>query len=528
MGSFSHTTRISPERLQKLQELQADSYARLDEGIESAMTYIQELESSPPPELDEGDLENIRASILIDVGTETKNIELIEEGVSLLRSLIEKFPDRLDLNYNLANGLSGIAHSQPEREGKWFTATSKFRREARSLLDRVATNCGNNDLKSRCLANKANLLAEAHRWFEAYEGYRDAVQTDRKNGVASSGAAKLLLRLVKHGIGPKNIYEGVARRYIELARKYQGEISRYSSVAREHIEALPNHDTLPTWVEDQDVLDSYAQFVAREGLALSPTIEGLGGLVKQWDSLCIDSVIQTIESRESVPTVFTALNMLKSDYLAARWVCYEGIHKTNAPESGTYIDTLDYGVYGIQQSLLIQGQKAAIDILDKVAVATVEYLNIKCARKRVYFHDLWWKPEKGVVDIREWRGEIKDEIGRNNVALVALSELAEDCLQGGVLARRRELRNAGTHRLMVLHDLSYCPLRVSECIEHENLSDFEKLALDSLRSARAAILYFVMMVSLREARSRSDADGPLGVLPLFLYSEIRSDGDELK
>jgi len=40
------------------------------------------------------------------------------------------------------------------------------------------------------------------------------------------------------------------------------------------------------------------------------------------------------------------VQQLKSDFLAARWIAFEAIYST-APETGKYLDTLDYATYGV-------------------------------------------------------------------------------------------------------------------------------------------------------------------------------------
>ena len=124
----------------------------------------------------------------------------------------------------------------------------------------------------------------------------------------------------------------------------------------------------------------YEKFVARHRLVLSLTIEGLDCSLKRWDSLCFDSITEPVGSASGVPPLFAMLNVMKSDFLAARYLAYQAL-TAKFPDSGFYTDTLDYAVYGIAPSLLSLAQRACIDVLDKIAAATTEYLAFRVTRK---------------------------------------------------------------------------------------------------------------------------------------------------
>jgi len=74
--------------------------------------------------------------------------------------------------------------------------------------------------------------------------------------------------------------------------------------------------------------------------------------------------------------IFAAFNQLKSDFLAARWILPLS-HLQHGPLKRESIwTTLDYATYGVAMSELLLAQRSAVDILDRVAVARVEYLHL--------------------------------------------------------------------------------------------------------------------------------------------------------
>lgn len=203
----------------------------------------------------------------------------------------------------------------------------------------------------------------------------------------------------------------------------------------------------------------------------------------------------------------------------ARWVARES---GSTPETGRYTDTLDYAIYGIDQSLLVLSQRAALDLLDKIAVTTTEYLDLGDKARSVYFRTRWHEQGKR-PEQRDWQPAIRDEIERGATSLVALAELAEDIDVGGSLSSRRETRHAGTHRLVVLHDQGCRPSRPSRYILHQEESQFVETVIESLRTARAAILYFVAFVNRREARNHREAKGPLGTMYAPPHEWVRDE-----
>ena len=274
----------------------------------------------------------------------------------------------------------------------------------------------------------------------------------------------------------------------------------------------------------------YARFVAGHDLPLSLAIEDLHLKHQHWDTLLLGSVTQdTSKATAEPPAIFGMFNTLKSDYAAARWLAYQALFG-DPPEAAHYADTLNYVNYGIEQSLLTLAQRSAVDLLDRIAVAATEYLDLGgLPLKKIYFRNRWHKDV--YADDLEWRSDVATEIEQGNWALIALAELAEDfAREEGFLSSKKDVRNASTHRFVILHEMGTSCEGNSDYVEHRGESEFAKSTLDSLRVARAAIFYLAELVALREARM-SEQDGlamPMGV-PLqheFRGSENEEYGSE--
>jgi tetratricopeptide (TPR) repeat protein len=440
---------------------------------------------------------SLKAGILVDAGSRAKNKEAIEEGLALFERLLAKFPKEASHHYNLANGLVSLADQEPYTGSTWYLRTADARRQARSHFQKAISSQDNTAVLSTALTNLGNALLKAHRWVEAYDAYAGALKQDSSNAVAATGAAKILLRCVARGIGDKRILQSVAACHLKTANLHPERLADLAGQRAQKQLAQLLKTRLPSR-KPPDIKDAndYEQFVARHRLALSPTIEGLDCSLKRWDSLRFHSITETIGTSSGVPPLFAMLNMMKSDFLAARHLAYQAL-SSKFPESGLYADTLDYAVYGIVPSLLSLAQRACIDMLDKIAVATTEYFDIPGNAKVVYFWSRWFdNTPKG--EPLAWHPSLRPYIDKGNTALIALAEISFDIGGEGFLVRKKAFRHASTHRFTVLHDEGCDPSRASVHIEHCNLAEFKTHLIESLQLARAAILYFVEMISISE------------------------------
>jgi hypothetical protein len=201
--------------------------------------------------------------------------------------------------------------------------------------------------------------------------------------------------------------------------------------------------------------------------------------------------------------------------------------EADIPETGAYTDTLDYARYGIKQSLLVLAQKAAVDVLDKVAAAANVYLKLGGNPQAVYFGTCWHtrdEAEKGrLATPLKWLKTVEDEVMAGNVALIALTELAHDYYDG-YLRSKKHARNAGTHRFVVLHDVWVDGRATSsKILDRHNEDEFEQIAIESLQVARAALFYFQEVVSARERRLSRSGNGLVAPLVLPPHHYIRGE-----
>jgi len=344
-----------------------------------------------PDEVLNKDLVDALASgTLVDAGAVAHDRAAVDEGVAILERLHADSPLRGDVAYCLANGLSAQADLDATAYPEWYLETSDIRRRARRLYQLAGSEQSTPiEIRAQSYTNLGNSLLRAYRFVEAYDCYSRALKCDSTNGVALTGAARVLLWLSRVGTGDSQVLLAVAARYLSKAKENPERIRELAGeqTYRKLSELLETN--IPAGeLPDLSDASEYQQFVAKHRLSLSPTIEGLDLTMSLWDSLRIHKITERVDAGSGVPQLFGMFNVLKSEYLAARYFAYSALNES-IPESGKYSDTLDYACYGIKPSMLTLAQRGCLDLLDKVAVAASEYLRLPSSPSRISFTNRW-------------------------------------------------------------------------------------------------------------------------------------------
>lgn len=482
----------------EISDLQSKLYGLLERDPGEAVAAARNL--VPTELLGEDLIDNLKACVLVDAGKAGKDKEAVEEGVKIFRKIFHNDPERPDIRYNLANGLFGLSEMEDVSDGIWHLNTWEMRREARRLYEFTTRNSKDPNLATQALTNIGNLLWRSYRWVEAYDSYIEAMNHDPSNGIAAARAAQLLLYYADIGIGDPEVLKGVALRHIHIFKDSSENILKYGGRrALESLSKLLESGAAKKPDRDTANLNRYESFVAKNRLALSATIEGLDRSASYWDSLIISSINKPVNIESGVSPVIAMFNIMKADYLLARRLAYYAF-KGSFPESGNYYDTLDNANYGMDSSLITLAQRACFDILDKVAIAAAEYLGIKDLPRSVHFGNIWHKKSRKTEVRFEWRPEILAEVEKGNSAIIALAELSEDLRGRGYLKVKKSLRNAATHRFVVLHKTSVEKVRKNKYIDHYTLDTIRSELISTLKMVRSTLLYFVEMIAIHEAQ----------------------------
>jgi hypothetical protein len=462
--------------------------------------------------------------MLINLGEMRHEQDTVAAGIEIARYALsqEHFPElHGQLKYNIANGLSALyvmdlvtwRAANPKGAPGSFALEDRDRlRQTRTLLA-AAASAEHSDTRGRALCNLGNTLNHSGRWVEAYQAYVDALTADPTNGNAAGNAAELLRVRAARGRGLSGHYAAVYEKYRLQAQKHRGrtvELAGEDTARR--WDALPPAGPSGHVAHGGDPLDMYQQWIKEHRLALTVAVEGLGSDEPRWDSATVGSVTVSVDEPDP-PSIFMSMNVLKSEYLVARRLAYEGERLLNESpysqhpsDSGVYADTLDMSLYGEPPARLILAQRATLDMLDKIAVAANDHFQTGVSPRKVTFA-AYWRPGTE-PDLRKGLPLSSSAVS----AAVALAELAYDIDTEGLYPEAKTLRNAGTHRLVHLtHD---APTGATE-LAHSSI-DAKALThatRQSLRVARAAYIYLIDLV--QDQQDELGGAGEAFTLPLF-------------
>nr|WP_263642066.1 LA2681 family HEPN domain-containing protein [Aeromonas hydrophila] len=475
-------------------------------------------------------LMGLKAAILVDGGALTQQQDAIEEGIILLRELHSSFPIA-SVTYNLGNGLIAAADSSSQI-ADWLShheLTRERRAEARRCFWTVAHDMeANLELRTQAWTNLANQFSSSYRLGEAQDGWLAALDADPKNGVAAFAAARNLLWLYELG-GCSELTRIEAIMLAKIADQHKERVIQYAGT-----QAAEQIATFACQLEEPPIrslhIDPFISWVERERLTLAPAVELIDPSMGKLDWLMLPGIMEREPSVAGMPPpVFAMFNMLKSDFILARDLLWRALDENAWPTTGRFGDTLDYATYGPDTSALILVHRTALDLLDKIAVVANHYFELGLPPGKVYFGKLWRGNPDKTTSIRPLLEKVERVIREGTPALYGLVELAEDYENNsGILRSQKDLRNAGTHRFVVLHDFGDpAQSRQAPEVEHHRRESFTQEVLRALRVARSAIQMLALSISQHEQVLAQRADGFIGSMLVPDHDWVRGRSDEI-
>lgn len=478
-------------------------------GARDVLRLSEDIGASGLAELEMAGLRFTCSSLVINAGADLGDVDLLTQGKELASWALNATPQDQPLHYqciyNVANATLAMCDlglpTQSTREEQLAGILENRRthrtvlRDARRMLEAVGSSpIADPHTRSSAYCNLANCLDHSERWAEAYDFYLLALDVDPTNGNAAGNLAQLLMNRIRSGIGQTGHIAAVYDKYVNLAQ-----------LLRERTVAYAGEGTAARWdsLEETESLghlahglegsgDEYRRWVAAHRLALSAAVEGLGSDDAHWDGAVIE-VLHGAAIEDMTPPILAEMNVLKSDFLVSRRLAFDGYEQVaEGPEqkdddSGYYVETLDYSLYGTQYSKLLLAQRSALDVLDKTAVVANEHFGIGDDANRVSFRQFWATKDGRV------RSKLQEDPQRS-LAAFALSELAFDMDKDGMYAPSQALRNAGTHRIVhaAVLDATGVTVDARSRIDVLELVDSTILALQVTRSA---YLYLIDLIA---------------------------------
>lgn len=502
-------------------ELSFKLSALLDSDPVEAVKLARKIDLKKPQRIN---LMALQAATLVDGGALANQQDAIEEGLALFRQLHGLHPNA-DFTYNLANGLvAAVGH--PPHGPDWLDhqeRTRDNRTEARRCYWDVTQDLAADvQLRTQAWTNLANQFSGSFRLGEAHDARLAALEVDPTNGAAAGSAAKELLWLYEQG-GCSDLTRIEAILLAKIASRYRDRLAQYvGSQAAKQIVAFANELGDPP--SRSPHADPFISWVERERLTLAPVVELVDPAVDKLDWLVLPGILERENETKSMPPpVFAMFNVMKSDFILARDLAWRSRDDSVWPTTGRFADTLDYATYGPDASALVAAHRIALDLLDKVAVTANHYFKLGQPSGKIYFGKMWRPGTPKAGGSLPLANEVEHAIRAGANALYGLVELADDYdSKGGILRPQKDLRNTGTHRFVVLHDLEQvAPCRATPEVEHQRREQFIQEVLRALRIARSAIQMLALAISQHERILEKQTYGLVGTLVIPDHDWIR-------
>lgn len=502
-----------------IERLRNELRALLDTDPTSAVERARAIRLDVP---DRVSAVSLRAAILIDGGAECGDRDAIEEGTLLFRALYAERPES-DVAYNLANGLNAMLGQPPSGAG-WLNhheATRTHRAEARRLYWSVARDeSSNKDLRTQAWTNLGALLTRTYRLGEAHDARLAALVLDPTNGAAAGCAARDLIWLFEQG-GCSDLTRVEAILLAKVAKTHRERtVAFVGKRAADELAALA--DQLGDAPPRTPHTDAFVRWVERERLTLAPAVELVDPSLGKLDWLMLPGILERdpVAAAAALPPIFAIFNVLKADFILARELAWRSLQEEAWARTGRFADTLDYAVYGPNASALVLAHRTAVDLLDKIGVAANFYFELGFAADRIHFGQMWRSKKT-----QQLHPTVSHAIEAGAFALYGLVELAEDYFDAdGIHRPHKDLRNAGTHRFVVLHDLGKpAGCRESAEVDHHARETVVEDVVRALRVARSALQMLVLGITQREHRLVAEADGVIGTLAVPDHDWVRGE-----
>lgn len=266
----------------------------------------------------------------------------------------------------------------------------------------------------------------------------------------------------------------------------------------------------------------YRRWCLNEGLFLNPLNDLGPDSVAARDVLTLPDLVLAIDEP---PVLIGFFNQLKQEFVAARWLYFEGssADAVHASDRGVLLyNTLDDPALGFGIEQVKVAFRMCYSLLDKIAYFLNHYMKLGIPEKRISFRHVWRDKETGPV-----RPEF---LSSENWPLQGLYWLSKDLFENDYKevmepeARAlHELRNHLEHKYVKVLSPVWGPSSspatglFADTLAHVvRLPDLEGRALRLLQLTRSALIYLSLGVHREEARRRKISPPDKLIVPMVL------------
>lgn len=479
---------------------------------------------------------------LIDIGTDLNQLNLVEEGIDRVELAISQAGyDTPNMFYNLANGYSALSNLDRRLKGKDYrldpdstplSQAKYYYRKALKKIDHL-----NRDFRAQLWVNYGNCLSGLGRAVEAISAYDQALRLFPDHPMAKGNLAVELdhfAQIAEHPIFLLDAHDmleqvlsdeklekcsGVeARRSFEHTRqRIADDISRLGIACSAREEEMA-----PAFPSEYE--RDYVEFCVHHGLFLNLCLSCCRCGKYARDSVTF-SLITDTDDKTSFTRLSRVINEVKERYAFARLLLFQALHPfldtVSVDSLTTYVDNLDYAVYGIRIASVKLAFESAYNILDKIAHFINDYLElgVKVRTKLTFTTNGWiWRENKSDF----LRPEL---LGLMNYHLFGLYDLARDLdvdfrqpEQDGYWGQLRRTRNSLTHEYLIPHvEGMHWAVEADDAALHLFYTDLVERTIALLQIVRAAVIYLIAFIDLEERKKQQTSSGFIAPMYVTWY-----------
>ena len=478
--------------------------------------------------------------ILIDGGLDIGDEDTIQEGIRLCEVALERLdqesPHHQSVLYNMATGYGNLWSVKCRKGIPMGPPYSDLQNEKGILTNLLDTDKLRSALRKQVTLNLANCFDHLGRSLEAIEYYDDVLHTDPEFPLALGNKAlalasfakvtgkhqqRLLLeatQMLQDALGQEDaLLETGGPTAVQTFKKRLSWLARSLKGAR--VRSISGKRGVRFYSKTET---EYARFCGDNRLFLNVCLRCTDCKIAFEDPVFFDSIrVSLAESESRFKGLANYFNQIKEDYATARWLLFQSRHERPMVDRVStltrYADTLEYARFDLYVGTLKTAFEEAADILDKVAGFINVYFRLSIKPTHVWFKRIWYAGKNKHI-----RSPIKKRYAQNQ-SLRGLYDIHWDLDRTERFGHLRELRNALTHRCVVVHDIIKVePHYDDNQVYHIYIDDLDKAAVKMLRLARSAVVYLASMVHMEEERFRAGNDGIVPSMPFF-FGQVPED-----
>ncbi len=474
------------------------------------------------------------AALLVDLSADAASAGGLDRAEAVLTSLEERDLDpahRTRWHYFTANLWSIRRHQSPTHQ-TWTWRSNEIDQELLALRRAVASE-GFEGLgliqRAQALTNLGNILNHIGRFVEAVEAWDRALALVPNMAMANGnrGIGLSYYATALHDPGHNYVLVGAAheafRRAIDPKAIIEsvglGPALNYFAKQAQALDAYLTANPVEVDLHGHSLgrgrsEREYRRWCLAHRLFINPLNDAGAFEIAARDVMMLPSItVGGLDGGPGPPPVIAYFNLIKQEYAAARFSCWEGLTASGVhfADRGVQVyNTLDYPAVGFAVERLKMAFRGAYSIFDKVAFCLNTYLGLGHPERQVSFRNLWFVKGRG-------KALHPNLDGVANWPLRGLFWLSKDVFENDFKDVTEpdaqaiyELRNHLEHKFVSVHDMFLRAVSISPSPDTApgvfDLS-FEDLAARTVRQlklARAAIIYLTLAIHAEERRREVD------------------------